>query len=96
MAFFDTGNDNLTRSELAWEFVELFGDLDVVQINEMLAKNVPLETLEFFASYAEEFGKTAAIEGKTSKRLPNLMLLGYLLRILEERLIANGDSTSEH
>ena len=96
MAPIDTEKSNLTRSELAWEFVELFGDLNVAQINEMLAKNVPLETLEFFSSYAEDFGKTAAIEGEASKRLPNLLLLGYLLRVLEERLIADGEPTSDH
>ena len=88
---FDTEKDDLTRAELAWEFVELFGDLDVDQINEMLAKNIPLETLEFFASYAEEFGKTAGIQGEGFKRLPNLLLLGYLLRVLEDRLISDGD-----
>jgi hypothetical protein len=53
----------------------------------MLAKNVPLETLEFFAAYAEEFGEAHAVAGDTRKRLPNLLLLGYLLRVLEERLI---------
>ncbi len=53
----------------------------------MLAKNVPLDTLEFFASYAEEFGTAEGIGGKTLKRLPNLLLLGYLLRVLEDRLI---------
>jgi hypothetical protein len=80
-------DDDLKRSELAWELVELFGDLRVEQINEVLAKNVPLETLEFFASYAEDFCKVEGIEGATSKRLPNLLLLGYLLRLLEDRLI---------
>ena len=83
-------DDSLQRSELAWELVELFGELRVEQINEMLAKNVPLETLEFFSSYAEDFGRVEGIEGKAHKRLPNLLLLGYLLRVLEDRLI-EGD-----
>ena len=83
-------NDDLKRTELAWELVELFGDLRVEQINEILAKNVPLETLEFFSSYAEDFGRVEGIEGKAHKRLPNLLLLGYLLRVLEDRLI-EGD-----
>jgi hypothetical protein len=87
MASFDIPDDNLGRSELAWELVELFGELPTEQINEVLAKNVPLETLEFFSSYAEDFGKSERIEGNTLKRLPNLLLLGYLLRVLEDRLI---------
>ncbi len=86
--------DDLKRSELAWELVELFGDLRIEQINEVLAKNVPLETLEFFASYAEDFGSVEGIEGNSRKRLPNLLLLGYLLRLLEDRLI-EGDSLDD-
>jgi hypothetical protein len=91
MATFDIPDDNLKRSELAWELVELFGELPNEQINEVLAKNVPLETLEFFSSYAEDFGASEEIKGNTLKRLPNLLLLGYLLRILEDRLI-EGES----
>ena len=90
MSVFDA-NDGLTRKELAWELVELFGELQVEEINELLAKNVPLETLEFFASYADDFGHSEAIGGTTRKRLPNLLLLGYLLRLLEERLLGEGD-----
>ena len=47
----------MTFEEMAWEFAEVFDDLDVPQINEMLAKNVPMQTLEFFADYAETFGE---------------------------------------
>ena len=86
MTTFET-NDSLKHSELAWELVELFGELRIEQINEILAKNVPLETLEFFSSYADDFGRAEQIEDKTRKRLPNLLLLGYLLRVLEDRLI---------
>ena len=77
----------MTTSELAWELADLFGELETPQINEMLAKNVPLEALEFFGAYAETFAKAREIEGSTARRLPNLMLLGYLLRVLEERLL---------
>jgi hypothetical protein len=77
----------MTHSELAWEFADLFGELPAQQLNEVLAKNVPLETLEFFSSYAESFGKSERIEGRSARRLPNLLLLGYLLRVLEERLL---------
>jgi hypothetical protein len=79
--------DTLTREELAWEFAELFEELRIEDINEVLAKNVPLDTLEFFGAYANDFGSALGLVGNQLKRLPNLMLLGYLLRVLEERLI---------
>jgi hypothetical protein len=81
----------MTTSELAWELADLFGELETAQINEMLAKNVPLEALEFFGAYAETFAKARDVEGATARRLPNLMLLGYLLRVLEERLMVDED-----
>lgn len=77
----------MTHAELAWEFAELFDQLSVERVNEMLAKNVPVETLDFFASYAESFARGQSIEGPLAGRLPNLLLVGYLLRVLEERLL---------
>ena len=80
----------MTHSELAWEFAELFGDLETGDINKVLANNVPLETLEFFSAYGECFAQAEKIEGETRQRLPNLLCLGYLLRVLEERLLDDG------
>ncbi len=91
MAWFEA-NDGLTREELAWELAELFDDLPLEHVNEMLAKNVPLETLKFFASYAQDFGESQGIEGNTRKRLANLLLLGYLLRVVEDRLTSDGET----
>jgi len=91
MASFETAAE-LTREELAWELVEIFDDLEVHQINEVLAKNVPLETLKFFTAYARDFGDAQAIRGDALKRLPNLLLLGYLLRVVEDRLVADGET----
>jgi hypothetical protein len=85
----------MTTSELAWELADLFGELEAPQINEMLAKNVPLEALEFFSSYAETFAKSQNLETKVARRLPNLMLLGYLLRVLEERLLEGDEDEDE-
>ncbi|MCG8590623.1 MAG: hypothetical protein MJE66_15130 [Proteobacteria bacterium] len=85
----------MTRDELAWEVAELFGELPVDQINEVLAKNVPFETLRFFARYGSDFGEAEGIEGKTLERLPNLMLLGYLLRVLEERLVEEDEDAND-
>ena len=77
----------LTREELAWELVEVLDELDTSELNELVAKNVPIETIEFFSRYASEFCEGLPIDAATGKRLPNLMLLGYLLRVLEDRLI---------
>jgi len=76
----------MTFEEMAWEFVEVFENLDNDRINEMLVKNVPLDTIEFVAKYANDFGEAEGITGRSLDRLPNLMLIGYLLRVLEERL----------
>jgi hypothetical protein len=84
----------MTHEELAWEFADLFGELSPDSINEILAKNVPLETLDFFASYAESFARSESLEGATAQRLPNLMLLGYLLRVLQERLLEEPPAPS--
>ena len=81
----------MTHTELAWEFAEVFGELAPDQINQMLAKNVPVETLQFFSDYARSFAEREAVGGTMQKRLPNLLLLGYLLRVLEERLIDGED-----
>lgn len=77
----------MNHSELAWEFADLFAELEIEQIDEILANNVPLETLDFFQKYGETFGNALGIQGEAADRLPNLLLMGYLLRVLEERLI---------
>ncbi len=83
----------MTHTKLAWEFADVFADLDINQVNEVLAKNVPFENLEFFRSYAESFGRAEHVENDgTMNRLPNLMLVGYLLRVLEERLLEDDPS----
>ncbi len=77
----------MTHTELAWEFADIFAQLSPDRLNELIAKNVPFETLEFFRSYAESVARSEALEGDTAERLPNLLLIGYLIRVLEERLI---------
>jgi hypothetical protein len=76
--------------ELAQEFTEIWESLDTTQINEVLANNVSLELLEFFVAYAERFSSDAVSEDQTWKelqqKLPNLLVIGYLIRLLEERV----------
>ena len=78
-----------TPEQLAWGLAEIFDELNVDAINEMLAKNVPIETLRFFDCYAEEFAPGEDLHEDTRRRLPNLMLLGYLLRVVEERILGS-------
>src|SRR4030095_15639999 len=83
--------EEMTHTELAWEFADLFGELAPDQINEMLAKNVPMDMLQFFTDYARTFAEREEVGDAMQKRIPNLMLLGYLLRLLEERVIDAED-----
>jgi hypothetical protein len=80
----------MTGREIAMEFTEMFDDLDSADINTMLAKNVSMELLEFFAAYAEQFADDCAAKGLAQDelrgRLPNLLIIGYIIRVLEERL----------
>lgn len=84
----------MTGREIAIEFTEIFDDLDTADINTMLAKNVSMELLEFFAAYAEKFSDDCDAKGldqdELRGRLPNLLIIGYIIRVLEERL-TEGD-----
>lgn len=84
------GDSRITRSELAFEFSEIFRDFDSQELEEVIEKNVPLETLEFFRSYAPH-PENLDLGEMDRDRAPNLMLLGYLLRILEERLVESEE-----
>ena len=77
----------LTRDELARELVELLDELATHEMRELVDKNVPPGALEFFTRYAGDFARGLPIDSEVSERLPNLMVLGYLLRLLEDRLI---------
>lgn len=88
------GSDSeLTREELAWELVEVLDELSSEEIAELVAKNVPADAHEFFKHYAREFCEGLRIDKSITARLPNLMLLGYLLRVLEERLLVEPDES---
>lgn len=81
----------LTRDELARELVELLDDLASHEMRELVDNNVPPGALDFFTRYAGDFSRGLAIERELADRLPNLMVLGYLLRLLEDRLIDDPD-----
>ncbi len=84
------GGAQMTGREIAVEFTEMFDDLDSADINTMLAKNVSMDMLEFFASYADQFAEECSTGGLELEdvrgRLPNLLIIGYIIRVLEERL----------
>ena len=80
----------MTGLKIAVEFTDLWRSLQTREINTMLAKNVSIELLEFFATYAKEFSDEFLGEGmdeeELQRRLPNLLIIGYLIRLLEERV----------
>ena len=86
----------MTRSELAWELAELFTDLRVDEINEMLAKNVPLDTLRILSLVWWRLRTRRGHLGCGARSLPNLLVLGYILRVLEERLLDSEETPSGH
>ena len=89
----DAADPELTREELAWELVEVLDELSSEEIAELVAKNVPKDAHEFFKHYAREFCEGLPIDKSIAARLPNLMLLGYLLRVLEERLLDHPEDS---
>ncbi len=89
----DASDPELTREELAWELVEVLDELTSEELSELVAKNVPNDAHEFFTHYAREFCEGLPIDKSIGARLPNLMLLGYLLRVLEERLLVEPDES---
>jgi hypothetical protein len=80
----------MTGVELALELTEIWESLDTSQINTVLANNVSLELLEFFVNYAEQFAADSGWDGSAPdemlQKLPNLLVIGYLVRLLEERV----------
>jgi hypothetical protein len=80
----------MTSRELAEEFTEIWDELGTGDINEMLAKNVGFDLLEFFVAYARQFAQDEGgrdLEPEELRgRLPNLLVIGYLIRLLEERV----------
>lgn len=83
--------DGPSYQELAWELVEVFEELPVDALNGVLARNVPLETLRFISEVAGEFAEAQQVDEETRRRLPNLLLLGYLLRIVEDRILEDEE-----
>ena len=75
--------------EIAIEFVDLWDDLDTAEINTLLTDNVSLDLLEFFSAYAQRFAERLPEDLSAEQlrgQLPNLLIVGYIIRILEERL----------
>ena len=83
----------MTGRELAIEFTDLWADMNAADINTMLARNVSYDLPEFFSGYADDFVDTLAKdvdEEQLRQKLPNLLIIGYIIRILEERLAAEA------
>ena len=81
----------MTRNEIATEFAELWREFTPEAINSLLAGNVPVAMLEFFVQHSRDFARQVDLskpdtDGSQQEQLPNLLILGYLIRVLEERL----------
>ena len=81
----------MTRTEIANELVDIWKQFTPDEINRLLAGNVPVDLLEFFVDYSKWFAHEIGLregDGGHSEReqLPNLLIMGYLIRLLEERL----------
>ncbi len=79
----------MTGRDLAIEFTYLWEDMNAKEINTMLARNVSMDLLEFFSTYAEDFTEMLPKELDAEdlrEQLPNLLIIGYIIRVLEERL----------
>jgi len=76
--------------ELAVEFTDLWHELEPAAINTMLAKNVSVDLLQFFGEYAQQFADECLPSNEQGeelhRRLPNLLIIGYIIRLLEERV----------
>ncbi len=85
---------DMNGREIAIEFTEMWKDLDINEINSMLAHNVNMDMLEFFSSYARDFAddllssnaERRLDEALLRRRIPNLLIIGYIIRLLEERI----------
>lgn len=85
----------MTGRDLAIEFTDLWEDLNASEINTMLARNVSMDLLEFFSSYADEFTEELPKDlevDELRQKLPNLLIIGYIIRVLEERLGPETDA----
>jgi len=79
----------MTGLELAQEFTDLWNDMNAKEINTMLARNVNFDLLEFFSAYADDFVEALPPEMEAEllkEKVPNLLIIGYIIRVLEERL----------
>ena len=73
--------------KLAWGFIEAYDELDREQLNELIEKNVPMEALVFFEDYSKTVRKENGPPGsRDGDRLPEMMLLGYLIHLLQDRI----------
>ena len=83
----DGKKSEMEFNEMAWGFIETYEELNTRELNELLEKNVPLEALVFFEQYAELVrSQEPGLKSHDAGRLPEIMLMGYLLHALEDRL----------
>jgi hypothetical protein len=70
-----------SRREIVRELIGLFDDLTQAEIDEMILQSIPLDILLAFSERSARPGPD--LDGKHRHRL---MCIGYLQRVMEERL----------
>ena len=76
--------------QICWELAGLFNGLSESDVEEVIAKNVPPEMIRFVSRYGRDFSEVHELNEVTESQLPNLVLMGYLIRLLEERLVRDA------
>ncbi|MEE2678258.1 MAG: hypothetical protein VX546_06730 [Myxococcota bacterium] len=79
-------DSTVSTQQICWELAEIFNGLSEDSFDELIAKNVPADIAEFASRYGDDFSKVHGLTEVARTQIPSLILLGYLARIVEERL----------
>ena len=79
--------DPAFHTELNDAFTDILQELEPDDFEQLISNNVPFEDLGFFQEHAEAFAQRYRLPHNARQELPKLLLMGYLLRLLEERIV---------
>lgn len=77
----------ITLDEMMNGFGEILDEMDDSLLAGLALENVPVKQRQFFRRYTAAFTHGIELMGPEERmRMENLMLAGYLVRLLEEKL----------
>ena len=79
--------DPAFHTELNDAFTDILQELEPGEFDQLISNNVPFQDLDFFQKHADAFAKRYRLSHGAHQELPRLLLMGYLLRLLEERVV---------